>query len=110
MTVVPIDARRITDWDGFHDVFAKAFGFPAFYGRNMNAWIDCMSCVDAPELGMTTVHVQDGEVCVIRLTNAAGFPSRCPEVYAALTECTVVVNWRNLEAGDETMLALAFHD
>lgn len=37
MTLVKLDTRRITDWDTFHDVFAEVFGFPGFYGRNMNA-------------------------------------------------------------------------
>ncbi len=35
---VRIDTNRIVDWNSFHDVFAEAFGFPDFYGRNMNAW------------------------------------------------------------------------
>ncbi len=37
MGVVTIDTRRITDWETFHDVFAEVFGFPEFYGRNMEA-------------------------------------------------------------------------
>ena len=56
MPIVRIDASRITSWDTFHDVFAKDFGFPDFYGRNMDAWIDCMTCLDDPESCMTTVH------------------------------------------------------
>ena len=49
MTVVRLDCDRITDWDSFHAVFAEVFGFPNFYGRNMNAWIDCMTYLDDPE-------------------------------------------------------------
>ena len=41
--VVRIDGDRIVDWDTFHNVFTEAFGFPGFYGRNMNAWIDCLT-------------------------------------------------------------------
>ena len=41
-TLVEIDTARITDWGTFHDVFAEAFGFPDFCGRNMDAWIDCI--------------------------------------------------------------------
>jgi len=37
----PVDA--ITDWASFHDVFMHTLGFPDFYGRNMDAWIDCMT-------------------------------------------------------------------
>lgn len=54
MTVVKLDTRPITDWLTFHTVFAKSFGFPGFYGRNMNAWIDCMTSLDDPSAGMTS--------------------------------------------------------
>jgi RNAse (barnase) inhibitor barstar len=56
MTVVRLDCDRITDWESFHAVFAEVFGFPSFYGRNMDAWIDCMSYLDKPEVGMSTVQ------------------------------------------------------
>jgi hypothetical protein len=60
MTVVMLDTRRILDWNTFHDVFAEAFGFPDFYGRNMNAWIDCMSSLGEPRDAMTSVHAPGG--------------------------------------------------
>jgi hypothetical protein len=41
--IVRIDTRLITDWASFHDVFARSFGFPDYYGRNMDAWNDCMT-------------------------------------------------------------------
>ncbi|WP_206361205.1 barstar family protein, partial [Pseudomonas viridiflava] len=37
------DANLISDWQTFHNVFAEQFGFPVFYGRNMDAWVDCLS-------------------------------------------------------------------
>ncbi len=40
---VRLQTQSIHDWDGFHSVFAKTLGFPGYYGRNMNAWIDCMT-------------------------------------------------------------------
>jgi RNAse (barnase) inhibitor barstar len=46
MTLVKLDTRRIRDWDTFHDLFAEVFGFPGFYGRNMDAWIDCMTWLE----------------------------------------------------------------
>ena len=110
MTVVPIDARRITDPDTLHDVFAEAFGFPDFYGRNMNAWIDAMSSLAEPAGVLATVHVPDGGVCVVRLTHAADFPDRCPDLLADLAEAAAFVNWRVLEAGWGAVVALAFYD
>jgi RNAse (barnase) inhibitor barstar len=34
--LVSIPTLRISDWDSFHSVFAEVFGFPDFYGRNMD--------------------------------------------------------------------------
>lgn len=47
--------------EAFHDAFARIMGFPAFYGRNWNAWIDCMSYFDDPSASMSRVHVAPGE-------------------------------------------------
>ena len=76
---VQIDASKITDWDSFHDYFADALEFPAFYGRSMNAWIDCMASLDDPTAGMTTVHVAPGDMLVLCLSGMADFKRRCPD-------------------------------
>ena len=55
MPLVKIDCTQITDWHTFSDVFAAAFGFPGYYGRNMNAWIDCMTYLDDPDAGIERV-------------------------------------------------------
>jgi RNAse (barnase) inhibitor barstar len=39
MAFVKINTKQITDWASFHQVCKEAFGFPDFYGNNMNAWI-----------------------------------------------------------------------
>jgi Barstar (barnase inhibitor) len=44
--IVDIPTDRIIDWNSFHDVFSELLGFPEFHGRNMNAWIDCLTDVD----------------------------------------------------------------
>jgi hypothetical protein len=106
--VVVLDTRRITDWESFHSVFAETFGFPDFYGRNMNAWIDCMTALDAPADGMTTVHAPPGHVLVLQLESVKDFVVRCPEQYAAIVECSAFVNWRRIELGYEPVLALSF--
>jgi RNAse (barnase) inhibitor barstar len=51
MPLVRIDGTRLQSWDAFHSAFASAFGFPDFYGRNMDAWIDCMTSLDSPGTG-----------------------------------------------------------
>jgi hypothetical protein len=106
---VRVDGRRITDWDSFHAVFAEAFGFPAFYGRNLNAWIDCMTSLDVPGDGMTTVHTPPGGVAVLHLEHADDLARRRPALYDAIVECTAAVNLRRIEMGQPAVLALAFY-
>jgi RNAse (barnase) inhibitor barstar len=109
-SVVRVDGDRIVDWATFHDVFKEAFGFPDFYGRNMNAWIDCLTSLDEPLDGMTNVHAEPGGVVTLLVDHVVRFRARCPEQYAALVECAAFVNWRRIEVGESTVLALAFHE
>jgi len=107
--VVPIDTARITDWESFHDLFAEVFGFPEFYGRNMDAWNDCMSSLDTPEDGMTKIHIHSGNVVVLQIENIKDFSIRCPEQYAAIIECSAFVNYRRIIKGLDPLLSLAFY-
>ena len=110
--MVRIDADRIVDWASFHEVFAEAFGFPKFYGKNMDAWIDCLSYLDDPNAGMTSIHVESGRVLSLVVEHASEFKTRCPEQFAALVECAGFVNWRVMEQNGQfpgaPLLALAF--
>lgn len=107
--IVRLDCDRITGRESFHSVFAEVFGFPEFYGRNMNAWIDCMSYLDEPESGMTTVHAPAGGVVTLHLDEADWFAARCPEQYTEMVECAAFVNWRRSSQGQSAVLALAYH-
>jgi RNAse (barnase) inhibitor barstar len=103
---VSIDCRALRDWTSFHSEFARVFGFPAFYGKNMNAWIDCMTSLDVPDDGMSTVHCELGTVLTLELNNASDFASRCPEQYEALVHCAEFVNTRRVEVGETAVLVL----
>jgi len=106
IAVVTISGKEITDWDSFHEVFQRAMGFPSFYGRNMNAWIDCMTSVDLPDDGMSKVTVANGGVLVVRIEDFPEFSRRCPEQCNALIQCTAFVNFRRVEVGETAVLAL----
>ena len=111
-TVVPIvqvPTKRITNWATFHDVFNEILDFPPYYGRNMNAWIDCLTYVDDPDARMPTITVDTGDVLTLQLDAINDFPNRCPEQYAALIECAAFVNWRRIEVGERLIITLAFH-
>lgn len=108
-TVVRIDARRILGWDTFHDVFAQEMGFPGFYGRNMDAWIDCMTSLDKPGDGMTSVHVPKGGVLTVHFDHVDDLANRYPDIYDAIIECSAFVNHRRIETGEGPVLTLSFH-
>src|SRR5271169_4750763 len=107
--VIAIPVDRITDWASFHDVFQLALGFADFYGRNMDAWIDCMTSVDTAADGLTTVTVRPGQLLVLRIDDPFAFKRRCPEQYDALIECSAFVNLRRASVGNPPVLALLLH-
>jgi len=100
LLLVTIPVEKIKDWPSFHQVFQDTLGFPAFYGRNMNAWIDCMTYVDSPETGMTSVNVQPGQMLGLQIEDPFNFRRRCPEQYDAMIECSAFVNFRRCEVGE----------
>lgn len=106
---VQIDGSKITNWDSFHDHFSTTLGFPGFYGRNMDAWVDCMTYLDDPDSNMTSVHVTSGDVLVLCISAVKEFKKRCPEIYDALVECSAFVNYRRIENGEQAVLAISFH-
>lgn len=108
MKTVKIPVNQITDWETFHKVFAEVLGFPDYYGHNMNAWIDCMTYIDEPDLGMTSIHVDIGQILVLDLGDCTLFASKCPIQYETLLDCSAFVNYRRIEKGEEPVLALSF--
>ena len=107
---VSIDLREIHDWPSFHAVFKQKMGFPDFYGKNMDAWIDCMTSVDAPEEKMSSVHAPRDGVLVLVLQSVRDFRKRGPEIYEALIDCSAFVNYRRLERGGSPVLSLSYHE
>lgn len=109
MKNIKIDTTKIINWDSFHETFKEVFGFPDFYGGNMDAWIDCMTDLDEPNHKMTKVHVNKGEVLVIELLNVESFKKRTPDIYNKLIECLAFVNYRRIESGRNAVLTMSFH-
>ena len=54
MVEVTIELSEIRDRESFHSVFAEAMGFPAGYGRNLNAWVDSMTLAFTHRLASLT--------------------------------------------------------
>ena len=108
MKRIRLDTQRISDWNSFHEQFQELLGFPEFYGKNMNAWIDCMSYLDDPDAGMSGLTLESEEQLVIEVPGAKDFRNRCPEQFEALIDCTTAVNQRYLDDGQRPLLLLSF--
>ena len=106
--VVEVPMSQIHDWGTFHDTFAQTLGFPDFYGRNMDAWIDCLTYADEDD-GMRAITAGPGEVLTLQLEDCREFRTRCPEIYQVLIDCAAFVNWRRIEQGERPVLALSYH-
>jgi RNAse (barnase) inhibitor barstar len=103
--IVTIDCRSIRDFASFHSVFAAAFAFPAFYGRNMDAWLDCMSTLDTDFSGF---RIELGQVVILKLEHAKSLQSHAPEVWHELIECSAFVNQRRTENGQSAIIELSW--
>jgi RNAse (barnase) inhibitor barstar len=103
--IVRIDGSKITDWSSFHEVFARQLGFPNFYGRNMNAWIDCLS-YRRDQDGMSSVNITPDEFILFQVEHAEQFRTNHPEGYAALLDCSATVNQSYIEEGQQPALAV----
>ena len=107
MPVVRIPTAEITDWQSFHAAFERVLGFPDFYGRNMSAWVDCLTSADALDDGMVGANVvaAEGDVLTLALEDAASFASRCPEQYRGgdrvlgFCELATARGWRAADPG-----------
>lgn len=103
--IVSVPTNDIVDWESFHDVFQERFRFAAYYGRNLNAWVDLMTSLDTPGQ-VDALSVDPGVIVGLQLDDAADFARRAPDLYAAIIECVAFVNIRRREAGGEPLLAL----
>ncbi len=94
MNICKIDSSQIKSWASFHELFAKQFKFPIYYGRNMDAWIDCMEdCIE--------------ETTVLDFGNCRQLKQTHPEIIEAINESVSFINYRKLEIGVEPLLLIA---
>lgn len=98
---VALDGRALADHDALHDQLAASLGFPASYGRNLDALIDLLTYLDEPG----TAAVAPGGLVVLDVVHAAAAD---PGVLAALTDVAAFVNHRRRERGHTAIVALSF--
>lgn len=103
MTQIEIDFSQLRDSTAFHEAFAKAMGFPEFYGNNGNAWIDCMSSINRKDNGMSALTVAPNQSLnsVIRYLRQDTM-----QPFLDMLELITTVNRRFERAGSDTRLQL----
>lgn len=101
---VKVDFNKIRDWESFHEVFAELMGFPDFYGKNNNAWIDCMSYIDDEDAGMSKITVKSGESLNIISVGTEECIKNSSEVVLGFLEIVANVNQRFIESKTETRI------
>lgn len=105
MPTLFLDGRNIGTWRAFHAECQVQFGFPDFYGRNMDAWIDCLSSLRDAD-GMSKFVLGPDEILEIEVLYADALQRKAPEILEALQECTDEVNERYAENGEKPALSL----
>lgn len=107
MAKARLDTKQFKDWKSFHLFCKSEFGFPDFYGMNMDAWIDCLSYLDEEDR-MSRFTLEKGELLHIEIFDTEDFNSRLPEIFDALVECSAFVNRRYVSDGKPPVLSLLF--
>lgn len=105
MPTVRLDGSLLSDWDAFHTESQKIFGFPDFYGRNMSAWIDCLSYLRDDE-SMSKFRLKPDETLVIELHDSALLQQKSPEIAEELAFCVSAINERYDDYGEKAALVL----
>lgn len=98
----------IVDRATFHNVFKSLFGFPGYYGANMDAWIECMSELDDAEDRITEFKLDRGETLQIEVAGVESLAKRVPEVFEELILCTAFVNQNYLERTGKAVVCMVF--
>jgi RNAse (barnase) inhibitor barstar len=102
-----IDASEIRDMSSFHEVFARTLKFFDGYGRNMDAWIDCMTDLHGPR-ALSSLNLPEGEEINIVLQGTQDLSQRRPEIIRELVECTAAVNRHYRSRSSEVRVAMVF--
>jgi hypothetical protein len=105
MATVQLHGEQIHDWSGFHSECRQAFGFPDFYGNNLDAWVDCLSYLRDDD-GMTKFKLKPDEVLQIEILQADVMRQQVPDILEEITFCIAGINERYADYGEKPALAL----
>jgi hypothetical protein len=94
--IIEIPGNEIKNDSDFHDIFSKIFGFPTWYGKNMDAWIDCMSTLQVgSEVDyFSKLKVEPGEILILQITHWETFRKKNDPLFVKFLDCVADVNAR----------------
>ena len=72
----------------------------------MDAWIDSMADLDAPQGGLTSVRCEPSGTVTLVLDQADFLPQ---EIYDSINDCAAFINWNRAENLKPPLLAIAAH-
>ncbi|KAB1155363.1 barnase inhibitor [Tenacibaculum aiptasiae] len=98
MKKINVNLADVLDKESFHNVFALAFSFPNYYGKNMDAWIDSVDDY-CSEYKMVVLELKNSEI--LKKTNR--------KILNDLLECSAFVNYRRLKRGDNPSLIISMN-
>ncbi|MCA1861881.1 barstar family protein [Janthinobacterium sp. HSC-3S05] len=105
MATAILNGKDITDVASFHAQCVPAFGFPAFYGNSMDAWVDCLSYLRDDE-NMTQFRLKPNEVLDIVVQDAEAMKAQVPDLLEEITFCIAGINERYEDYGEKPALKL----
>jgi hypothetical protein len=103
MPRVVLPTNEIRNEKSFHTVCQRVFGFPDFYAHTMDAWVDCLSCLDDPSAEMCSMTLAPGELLLIVVPNSSQLKK---EILTSLIEGTIAVNPRFACRGKPPVIGL----
>ena len=91
-----INGANIKDWNSFHIEFQEKMGFIEGYGRNTNAWIDCMTDIftNGDYKSLTKYNLNEGDKFILRIVNAEKWKEQNTDIFNAFIEFCI---WSNNE-------------
>jgi len=105
MATAILNGKDIIDEASFHAQCVPAFGFPAFYGNSMDAWVDCLSYLRDDE-NMTQFRLKPNEVLEIVVQDAEAMKAQVPDLLEEITFCIAGINERYEDYGEKPALKL----
>lgn len=98
MKKVNINLEDIINKESFHNAFVLAFSFPNYYGKNMDAWIDCIDD-----------YCGEHEMVLLELKNSEVLKKTNRKILNDLLECSAFVNYRRIKRGDNPKLIISMN-